>query len=140
LPLPGTKPAEAKRRRNKDAIEWQEVDAVPFSGPKLPTKMPDGRTWPKRTQEWWAVVSSMPHCCLWDESDWQFALDTATLAAQFHAGDMKLATELRNREKVLGTTMDFRRDLRIRYVEPAIEAPAGVTAIDKYRKMMDDDG
>jgi len=30
-----------------------------------------------------------------------------------------LATELRNREKVLGSTIDSRRDLRIRYTEPA---------------------
>jgi hypothetical protein len=33
-------------------------------------------------------------------------------------GEPRHATELRNREKMLGTTMDFRRDLRIRYVDP----------------------
>ena len=34
----------------------------------------------------------------------------------------RLASELRNREKVLGTTIDSRRDLRIRYTEPRVVA------------------
>jgi hypothetical protein len=46
-----------------------------------------------------------------------------------------LATELRNREKVLGTTIDSRRDLRIRYTEPASSPPAGVTNLDQYRDL-----
>ena len=33
----------------------------------------------------------------------------------YTGGPIGLATELRNREKVLGTTIDSRRDLRIRY-------------------------
>ncbi len=33
----------------------------------------------------------------------------------YTAGPIGLATELRNREKALGTTIDSRRDLRIRY-------------------------
>jgi len=61
----------------------------------------------------------MPHAKLWKASDWRFALDTLELAAQFYdGGPVALATELRNREKVLGTTLDFRRDLRIRYTQP----------------------
>jgi hypothetical protein len=59
---------------------------------------------------------------LWSESDWEFAFDTAALKAKFHAEPASaLATEMRNREKVLGTTADFRRDLRIRYVDPAAQ-------------------
>jgi hypothetical protein len=42
---------------------------------------------------------------------------------------------LRNREKVLGTTIDSRRDLRIRYTEPASSPPAGVTNRDQYRDL-----
>lgn len=65
------------------------------------------------------------------------ALDTLELAAQFYdGGPVALATELRNREKVLGTTLDFRRDLRIRYTQPgASDAPAGVTQLDSYRDL-----
>ncbi|HVM13619.1 MAG TPA: hypothetical protein VM287_04735 [Egibacteraceae bacterium] len=77
----------------------------------------------------------MPHCRLWRDSDWQFALDTALIAAEFHMGDTRTATELRNREKVLGTTVDFRRDLRIRYVEPDEGPTAEVTRLDDYRDL-----
>jgi hypothetical protein len=75
----------------------------------------------------------MPHCVLWDEEDWQFAIDTAFVAAKFHGGDIKAATELRQREKIMGTTMDARRDQRIRYVEPTVEMPAGITALEEYK-------
>ena len=60
----------------------------------------------------------MPHCVLWTATDWGFALDTARLHAAFSRGDMARAQELRVRERTMGTTMDSRRDLRIRYVAP----------------------
>jgi hypothetical protein len=51
----------------------------------------------------------------------------------YTGGSIGLALELRNREKVLGRTIDSRRDLRIRYTEPASSPPAGVTNLDQYR-------
>ena len=53
----------------------------------------------------------------------------------YTGGPIGLATELRNREKVLGTAIDSRRDLRIRYTEPASSPPAGVTNLDHYRDL-----
>jgi hypothetical protein len=80
----------------------------------------------------------MPHCVLWDEDDWQFAFDTALVAANFHAGQMARANELRTREKIMGTTLDARRDLRIRYVEEtAKQERASVTAIQDYRRELE---
>ena len=81
----------------------------------------------------------MPHCVLWTETDWRFAIDTAYVAAEFHRGDMRRADTLMKREKVLGTTVDFRRDLRIRYIEPTMEHPERVTALDEYRRSLDID-
>jgi hypothetical protein len=121
----------------KPVHEWTEVEDVRFAGgPKLPRTNPGEATWPTHTKRWWQAVSTMPHCVLWSEEDWQFAFDTAYVHAAFAKGDLRVATELRNREKVMGTTVDFRRDLRIRYVEPKIEARAGVTAIDEYRRQI----
>ena len=138
MPVAGRKPKPDGQKRNRVAPvhDWTEVPNVPFAGgPKLPARMPDSKGWPAWTKRWWKAVSSMPHCALWEDGDWQFALDTALIAAAFHSGDTKSATELRQREKILGTTVDARRDLRIRYVEPAaeLEEAAGVTSIDDYR-------
>jgi hypothetical protein len=97
-------------------------------------------SYPPATRRWWQAVSRMPHCARWSASDWQFALDTAVIAAAFHAGNHRLAGELRAREKVMGTTADARRDLRIRYVDDqgAVVDDAltsSVTAMDDYRRM-----
>lgn len=130
------KPEGQARHRVKPTYEWTEVPNVAFEGRKLPAKRPDGRTWPKWTRDWWRAVSTMPHCALWSEGDWRFAIETALVAAQLHEGDMKMATELRNREKVLGTTVDYRRDLRIKYVDPEPEQPdTEVTRLDDYRDL-----
>ena len=113
-----------------------QVLFVPFEGgPALPKTQPGAPSWPTWTRRWWKAVSRMPQCALWSEADWDFALQTALVAAAFHRGDVKAATELRQREKVMGTTMDARRDLRIRYVPPetAGERDAGIAAIDDYR-------
>jgi hypothetical protein len=75
----------------------------------------------------------MPHARLWQPAEWSFALDTLELAADFHkTGEPRFGTELRNREKVLGTTLDYLRGLRIRYVDPEqAETPAGVTRLSR---------
>jgi hypothetical protein len=138
MPAAGRKPNEGQpvRHRHKPTHEWTEVEAVPFEGaPKLPKPDP-GRSWPSATVRWWKAISRMPHCVLWDESDWIFALNTALVAAAFHGGDIKAATELRQREKVMGTTVDSRRDLRIRYIEPAADKAEDIPNIADYRREM----
>lgn len=137
MAVAGRKPTGLPTRdRNPRAHDWTEIPDVPYSGdvPELPERK-DGAKWPTRTLEKWSSWSSMPHCSLWGPAEWDFALDTLEIAAQFHAGDTKLATELRNREKVLGTTGDARRDLRIRYVPVRVEEPAEVTRLDDYRDL-----
>jgi hypothetical protein len=78
----------------------------------------------------------MPHCDLWSDSDWEFAARTVVLVGRFDAGEVRLAKEIRDRERVLGTTWDYRRDLRIRYV-PAVARADGpkVTSLDDYRDL-----
>jgi hypothetical protein len=132
------KPAGQALNRNPLVHQWVEVEDEPCTdGPSLPATRRAGTLWPDGIGEKWDAWGSMPHAKLWKASDWQFALDALELAAQFYdGGPVALATELRNREKVLGTTLDFRRDLRIRYTEPgASDAPAGVTQLDSYRDL-----
>lgn len=144
MPVAGRKPKPdgKKRNRQKPTHDWVDVPNVAFQGksPALPREV----GWPSSTKRWWRVVSRMPHCVLWTEADWQFALDTALLVKAFHEGDLRVATEVRQREKILGTTADARRDLRIRYVsevdQDAGDDDAKVTAIADYRAMLADDG
>jgi hypothetical protein len=129
LPVAGRKPKpdEQKVTRHPLTQDWMDVEDVPFSGaPRLPRHPVDGQTWPRWTRRWWTVVSTMPHCILWTEADWQFAFETAAVAAEFHAGDMKVAKELRDRERKMGMTVDDRRDLRIRYVAAPEAEESGV--------------
>lgn len=97
--------------------------------------------WPPETRRWWDAVRSLPHAVDWTDGDWSFAIDTARIHAGLMLGEHRLAAELRTRERVIGTTGDFRRDLRIRYVEPAGEPdgePSSVTAMALYRKVLGD--
>ena len=149
MPVAGAKPKPPGQAitRTKQAFDWAEVENVPYDGPvpKLFTSrlraLPCGGTESVRThsmtKRWWATISKMPHCRLWTESDWEYALATAVVADNFFFGHNPSATELARREKVLGVTVDARRDLRIRYVDPK-PAPAGdatVTRLDDYRDL-----
>lgn len=141
MPVAGRKPKPdgQKRNRVKPTYDWVEVLDVPFrGGPKLPARRPDGRTWPTATKKWWTVVSAMPHCVLWGPGDWEFALASAQLVAEFHDGNMRVAPALLQREKVIGLTVDARRDLRIRYVDEhtVADTDGSVTAIAEYRAML----
>lgn len=145
MPVSGRKPKEGPKRNHVAPVhDWTEVADVAFlDAPSLPSARRKGKGWPKRTRDWWAAVSSMPHCVLWSTSDWSFAIDTAYVAAEYHSGERAgAATELRQREKILGVTRDSRRDLRIRYVSVHDEADddgqsAEVVDIGDYRDLGD---
>lgn len=117
---------------------WIAVEKTLFEGgPDLPPRRANGELWPDLIRETWDAWSSMPHAKLWMPSDWSFATATIEIAARFRdGGGTGLATELRDRERVLGTTLDFRRGLRIRYVEPGASAtPADVARLEDYRDL-----
>lgn len=82
----------------------------------------------------------MPHAALWTDTDWEFAFHTATIAAAMHEAPpdkvTTAATELRQREAILGLTHESRMKLRIRYVDAALDAePEQVTRLDDYRDL-----
>ena len=145
--LPGKKPTantSQLRNQNRQAADWTEVVNAPYVG-EVPD-LPSSRVVLTRagqetvdmldlTVEWWATISRMPHCTLWSDSDWLFAKTTAFVADAAFCGISSASTELRNREKVLGTTVEYRRDLRIRYVDPPQEKTENVSRIDDYRDL-----
>lgn len=148
--MAGRKPSERPVvHRVKPTVDWTEIVNVPYSGPvpELPlsrTVLKDGEPieipLETRTRNWWNAVTKMPHCILWQDSDWMFAVDTAMVHAQASHGSVSAVAELRQREKIMGTTVDSRRDLRIRYVEPEVEPILElVTNIDDRRNRLAND-
>jgi hypothetical protein len=153
MAVAGRKPLEDRtqvRHRNgiTEGAEWREVVDLPYAdGPPLGDRPEssgtagerplgiDADSWPKATLEWWDAVRTMPHCRLWNRADWMIARAAAEAHARFVEGWKGCASgaELRQREKQLGMTHDFRRDLRIRYVDPPNldgPLPANVTRVD----------
>lgn len=150
MAVSGAKPSNRPVvHRVKPTHDWQEFPNVAYTGPRpeLPTSrtvLKDGEPveYPleKRTRQWWDAVSKMPHCVVWQDSDWAFAVETAMVHAVAAHGNISAMAELRMREKVLGTTLDARRDLRIRYVEPEQETVlAIVPKLDDRRGRLADD-
>lgn len=151
MAIAGRKPADRPTvTRHKPTVDWTEVENTPYAGPKpeLPLSRlimnPKGelQEYPleARTRDWWEAVSTMPHCVLWQPSDWQFAVDTAMVHADAAHGKTTAMAELRMREKVMGTTVDARRDLRIRYVDPEADGPAIAPVADltdRRQKLLD---
>lgn len=116
--------AKANKLGHTQNAEWVKVVDVPYEGasPNLP-RLPRGKKWSELVVDWWEQVRSMPHCVLWTPTDWTAAIELALLKQAFWtdymAGEMKstMATEIRRRESLLGTTMEARRQLRIMYVK-----------------------
>lgn len=127
MAIRGPKPkAETLSRRHRSAHGWTEVENVPFKGGRrLSRTRPDGQPWLQRTRHKWRAWSTMPHCCLWRDSDWEFALTAAFIADEFYrTGKTAWASELRHWERVMAVTMDDRRSQRIVYVEPRPQVAA----------------
>lgn len=139
MALPGRMPKDVKLGRGLTA-EWTEIPNTPYSGPSLDLPELEGG-WYREVEQWWEITRAMPHCVLWSQMDWQYALYTAYMWQDwwknFHSERTVFAnksTEIRRREDQMGTTMEARRKLRIRYVdaEPVEdekpEAPTGTGA------------
>lgn len=158
MPVPGAIPKHDRsqaRTRHAQVAEWIDVDNVPFEGgPPLRARATGGVSvmevgaansefWPAATEEWWQDISRMPHAKLWTPSEWRFAMDTAEIHARTMEGWRGYSgASLTTREKQMGVTADFRRGLRIRYVEPKAKTDgaaagdgANVVQMSEYRDL-----
>jgi hypothetical protein len=130
MPRTAPKPEGQRRRANAPTFEWNEFPDTPFTGAPDLGRMAEGSEWPDFVQTWWATISTMPHCAMWEASDWSFARLTAPLVLACMTGSSSAASELRQRERVMGVTVDGRMYLRIRYV-PAGASDDGPTVADE---------
>lgn len=124
LPGPAPKPADQRRDRHEKAALTIKIEDVPFTdAPALPDRNPESNSpWTSNARGFWDTLSSMPHCCLWSDMDWEYAVQTVCVYERTRTPGnegMGAHRELRFRDKVLGMTFDARRCLRIEYVAPA---------------------
>ncbi len=123
-----TGPAQSPNKLGRTTnAGFTEVPDVPYDGPSMNLpKLPGGMKWLPQVEAWWEQIRSMPHCVLWTPTDWMFALETAYMKqdwwAEYFGGVVHStkSTEIRRREDQMGTTVEARRKLLIRYVSPEI--------------------
>jgi hypothetical protein len=121
MPVGGRRPKPPGQAvtRNPRLYGWTEVENTPnMSGPRLPPRRRNGPAWPAYVRARRDAWRRIPHAALWQPSDWEFALDTIELVARAAEDDapVSLISEIRLRERTLGTTWDARLSQRIRYV------------------------
>lgn len=131
-----TRPKDEDKRRNRtpQVHDWVDVPDVEFDGPGLVQLRPD-TVWLPATLAWWEAIRVLPHCVLWNIGDWMFAAETALIVNELNAGNFSptLLGHLTRREMAIGMTEGQRRQMRIRYVEPApvSAAPTNRPASDR---------
>lgn len=136
--MPGPPPAEHKRRRNADAyagLHSTVVDDGELTGPGL-----EGASWSAAARAYWDIWRRSPQAKAFLDTDWARLRMVLLLVEDYlkNPTAQKLAVIASN-EGSLGATVADRLRLRMRVVKVADEAadvPAGVTALDEYRKSL----
>jgi hypothetical protein len=136
--MPGPPPAEHKRRRNADAyagLHTTVVDDGELTGPAL-----EGASWSAAARSYWEIWRTSPMAKAFLQTDWARLRMVLLLVEDYltHPTAQKL-TAIQSNEAALGATVADRLRLRMRVVKPDAvpeEAPAGVTALDEYRKSL----
>ena len=135
---PGPQPKTTPKHGHNGA-GWIDYVNIPYTGPGSELELPDtpGIQWFGQVQGWWEQIRQMPHCKDWSPTDWIFAIETAlfkqNVYSEMFGGTVHatMITEIRRREDQMGTTMEARRRLGIRYVDPAQVAQEDAPADDE---------
>jgi hypothetical protein len=107
---PPPKPADQRRRQNKDPHPTTSVAA---DGVQRGPDLPDDREWPERTRAWWETWRSSAQSQTFTPTDWDFLLDTAVFHAAVWEGTLTAGPELRLRMSKFGATQEDRMRLRL---------------------------
>ena len=72
-------------------------------------ELPDTADWPEQTLTWFDSWRDSPRTDSWDDSQWQYLIDTALVHAEiWGSGNTAMMGELRSRESYMGLTFDAR--------------------------------
>lgn len=135
MPGNGPVPNENRRRRNADTyadVKATVVDDGELTGPAL-----EGE-WSPQVRSWWDTWRRSPQAKVFLATDWMRLRMVAPLLERYLLSPHHLVlAEIRQNESLLGATHTDRLKGRIkveRKMPQSTDAPAGVTAIDKYKK------
>lgn len=136
--MAGPPPAEHKRRRNADTyagLHTTVVDDGELTGPGL-----EGASWSPAARAYWEIWRHCPQAKAFLDTDWARLRMTLLLIEDYlkRPTAQKLAV-IASQEAALGATVADRLRLRMRIVKPdqlPEETPAGVTALDEYRRTL----
>lgn len=133
MPGYGPPPQENRRRRNADTYGGPRTvvdDGEPL-GPPL-----TGLNWSQAALAYYETWRRSPQAKLFLDTDWMRLRMLVPLVERYlDAPDPKTLAEIRQNESLLGATHQDRLRARIRVDKPAeVETPAGVTALDEYRR------
>lgn len=133
--MPGPPPNENRRRRNADTyagVTPPLVDDGQLCGPAL-----EGQ-WSDHARAYWDTWRLAPQAKIFLPTDWMRLRMLVPLVERYMSTpDPRLLAEIRQNEGLLGGTLGDRIRGRMKVVQPtpeAVEAPAGVTALDEYRR------
>lgn len=138
---PAAKDSGARRRSLPPARgEWLDLPPVKHEIPKLPPRGRARGRWSARTKRawnrWWTDRASTQ----WSEADLDLVEHLADVHEEFvRAPKASLAAEDRQLRDLLGLSPKGKQDRRWRVppTAPEVEAePAGVTALDDYRRQL----
>lgn len=116
---PAPKDPSKRARRNADPIATTTLRFERAEDPGLPAELAHD----PRMLNWWETWANSPQAEHFGSTDWLFLTETAFIAADFYAGDRKLASELRQRVAKFGATPEDRARLRMQFAQ-ADEADA----------------
>lgn len=108
------KPADQRRRANKPP----KAREVEYDGEPIGPDLPFGFDWPDQTRIWWDNWRRSIVARTWVATDWDFAMDTAMVHAEFWSGNTSIGPELRLRVAKMGATQEDRARMNIAAVEP----------------------
>lgn len=126
---PAPKDPSKRARRNADPIATTTLRFERAEDPGLPEALADD----PMLQVWWETWANSPQAEHFGSTDWLFLTETAFIAAAFYAGDLKVASELRQRVAKFGATPEDRARLRMQFAQ-ADEADAKRPPVARSRE------
>jgi hypothetical protein len=133
---PVPKRSDQRRRRNKPEVEAEKVKTS--GAVRRPAA---SKNWHPIARGWYESLGRSAQSRFYEPSDWHSARLVADIMSRISQGDGVSSAEVAAMSKLMSellVTEGSRRRVRleIERAAEAVKAPAGVTAIDEYRRRL----